>query len=211
MGGNTFLQVFLIIQVFILGALVTMAINHYLTHIKPNKKESSEDHTPQLIKPIELPQEAKDRLLSASQAQFEAAVHQSAEQLQSNLAATNGQINELVMRLATDVVSSELDRYKKDLAELQKKTEADMSGISAEVSKHQEDIKAKISQELESEKQKLIKQIDTKLADAVGSFLLEALGHNIDLGSQSSYLLSLLEEHKAEFIKEVGSESQPTG
>ena len=57
-----------------------------------------------------------------------------------------------------------------------------------------------------AEKQQLIAQIDTKLADAVTSFLVETLGHNVDLGAQSDYLISVLDEHKAEFTKRVTDE-----
>jgi hypothetical protein len=85
-----------------------------------------------------------------------------------------------------------------------------MGGISAEVSKHEQEMKAKITQELEAEKERMLKQIDVKLGDAVGSFLVETLGHNVDLGSQTAYLAALLEEHKAEFAKEVkGSDNEP--
>jgi hypothetical protein len=211
MAGNTSLQIFLLIQVFILGALVAVAAMHYLTNLKPGKKEQTTEPAQQLIKPIDLPQESKEKLIRDSQAQFEVAVERSAAQLQKSLVATNDQINDLVMRLATDVVSNELEHYKADIAALHEQTKADMSGISAEVSKHQEELKAQIKQELEAEKQRLISQIDTKLADAMGSFLLEALGHNVDLGSQSTYLLQMLEEHKADFMKEVGNENQPAG
>ena len=75
------------------------------------------------------------------------------------------------------------------------------------MAKHQAELKAKMATEIEAEKQQLIKQTDTKLADAVASFLTETLGRNIDLGNQTEYLVSLLEEHKAEFIKEVGDEA----
>jgi hypothetical protein len=54
-----------------------------------------------------------------------------------------------------------------------------------------------------AEKQKMIELMDTKLADAVGSFLVETLQHNIDLGAQTAYLTAQLEEHKAELVKGV--------
>jgi hypothetical protein len=82
-----------------------------------------------------------------------------------------------------------------------------MGGVSQEVAKHESEVKAKITQELEADKQRLIQQIDTKLADAVGSFLVEALGNNVDLGSQNAYLAQLLEEHKGEFKKEVSADA----
>jgi antitoxin component of RelBE/YafQ-DinJ toxin-antitoxin module len=81
-----------------------------------------------------------------------------------------------------------------------------MGVIREEVAKYEETIKARIDQELTAERQKLVTQIDTKLADAVASFLNETLQHNVDLGGQTEYLLSMLEEHKADFIREVGSD-----
>ena len=61
-------------------------------------------------------------------------------------------------------------------------------------------------QELAAEKEQLAKLMDTKLADAVASFLMETLPHNVDLGAQSAYLTSMLEEHKAELVREVAGE-----
>jgi peroxiredoxin len=104
-------------------------------------------------------------------------------------------------------VSGELDRYRQDLAKLHEQAHANIVGISQEVAKHEEEVKSKITQELETEKQRLLSQIDTKLADAVGSFLLEALGKNVDLGSQNVFLMQMLEEHKSDFVQEVKNES----
>ncbi len=129
-------------------------------------------------------------------------------QLQQDLTDTSQQINTLIKRLATDVVSSELEHYRTDLEKLHEQADKDITGIKNQIDGHQAELKDRVAQELEDEKQRLIKQIDTKLADAVGSFLLETLQHNVDLGSQSDYLIAVLEEHKADFIKEVSDETQ---
>jgi predicted outer membrane protein len=210
MTVGTLLQILLFLQVFVMGALAAIAWRYAYAHFKPAQTEHRQEAN-QPLEPIELPAEVKAHLLQASRAQFEEAVKNAASQLQIDLDSTNGQINELIMRLATEMVSAELARYKAELERLQNEVQTDMSGISAEVKKHEEELKAKITEELEAEKQRLIKQIDTKLADAVGSFLTETLQHNVDLGSQSAYLVQMLEEHKDEFIKEVGSEDQPAG
>jgi uncharacterized protein YaaR (DUF327 family) len=212
MAGSTILQIFLFLQVFLIGALSVVAWRHARAHFSHAPHES-EQHPTDVAPAVELPQAVKERLLNASQEQFEAAVKNSAAQLKDNLEYTNQQINDLVMRLATEVVSSELERYKEELAALQGQAKADMGSIRTEITKHEDELKAKMAQEIDAEKQRLIKQIDTKLADAVGSFLSETLQHNIDLGSQSAYLVAMLEEHKADFIKEVGNETenQPTG
>jgi hypothetical protein len=210
---STLLQIVLFVQVFAMGVLAAVAWRHAYAHFRPGAEHEHEheSHAPNVPVPIELSTEAKARLQKAAEAQFVAAVNNSAGQLQNDLVSTNGQINDLVMRLATDVVSSELEHYKTELSKLQTQAAADMSGVRVEVTKHEEELKAKMAQEIEAEKQKLLKQIDTKLADAVGSFLTETLQHNIDLGTQSAYLVQMLEEHKADFVKEVGSEDKSAG
>jgi flagellar biosynthesis/type III secretory pathway protein FliH len=211
---TTFLQIFLMLNVFILGVLAVFAAQHARAHYKPQRKQNSMI-TPEKAQPhpfdVHLTPEAKERLVQASMEQFQQVLNQSAGKLQGDLGVTTSHINNLVLRLASEIVSGELEHYRSELSQLHEKTNSDMSGIRTEVAQHQSEIEAKMTQEVEAEKQKLLKQIDTKLGDAVASFLLEALQHNVDLGSQSAYLVAMLEEHKADFIKEVGNEVQPAG
>ena len=203
MSGETFLQILIYLQVFIIGILATIAFRHAKAH----RTESREPETPLVAHPsIELPADVKQRLLQASEAQFQQVLKQSAGQLQGDLQISAGQINNLVNHLAAEIVSGELERYRLELSRLSQQANAEMGGIRTEVAKHQAEIKAKLDQEMAAEKQWLLQQIDTKLADAVGSFLTETLQHNVDLGNQNAYLVSMLEEHKADFIKEVSDE-----
>jgi len=207
------LQIFLYLQVFTMGVFAAIAVRHAREHFRPSQREPEIVTNPaqaaSSTEPMQLPREVKERLLQSSQAQFETVVKNSAAKLQEELGYTNSQVNDLVMRLATDVVNNELQHYKSELAKLQSQVAVEMGGVRYEVAKHQEELKAKMAQEIETEKQRLLKQIDTKLADAVGSFLSETLGHNVDLGSQSSYLIAMLEQHKDDFKKEVSDENRP--
>lgn len=208
------LQTFLYIQVFILGVLVALAARFaYHAFFKHPTEQSGKQRgvTPQAYIDLDLPSDVKQRLLHESQAQFESAVRNSATHLQHNLDTSSEEINNLIKNLAADVVQNELQRFHKQLGQLEEQTEAEMGSIKSEIAKHQEELKAKLAQDIEIEKKMLIRQIDTKLADAVSSFLLETLQHNVDLGNQNAYLISMLEEHKGDFIKEVGQdEHQPT-
>lgn len=211
MSGDTLFQIYLYLQIFVMGALAAVAARYAYIHFKSAPAASRPETTPALHQDEYLPPALKEHLVQASQEKFKTVLNNSATQLQQGLEVTNGHINNLVLRLATEIVSGELERYRSDLDKLHKQARENMSGISEEVAKHKAEVEAKMAQEIEAEKQRLIKQIDTKLADAMGSFLTEAIQHNVDLGSQSAYLVSLLEEHKADFIKEVGSEDKVAG
>jgi DNA anti-recombination protein RmuC len=205
--ANILLQIFLYLNVFIIGALVVIAAQHANAHFRPAKHEPENPQPAPTNEP--LPAAVKEHLLQVSQDQFQTTLHHSINHLQHNLDDTTEQINNLIKRLATEVVSSELEHYRTNLARLHEQAEKDLGGIKQEVDAYQTELRAQVAQELETEKQRLIKQIDTKLADAVGSFLLETLQHNVDLGSQAAYLTAMLEEHKADFIQEVADEAQP--
>jgi len=116
---------------------------------------------------------------------------------------TADRINKLLEHLGTEVIGNELESYRQELVELRKKAVEDVSSIKAGIAKHESELKLNLIQEMEAEKAMLVQQLDTKLADAVSSFLIETLQHNVDLGAQSAYLAAQLEEHKADFKKEV--------
>jgi hypothetical protein len=208
MTATTFLQIILFINVFIMGVLITTAVRHAKAHFRPPPPPKEEPQP--FVTNVTLPAAIKDRLLQASQVEFQTAISHSADRLQQELGSTSEQINNLIRKLVTDIVSSELEHYRAEFTELHKQTVATMGTVKQSIDGHQAELKAQLAQEMEAEKQRLLKQIDTKLSDAVGSFLIETLGHNVDLGSQSAYLTGMLEEHKAEFMKEVGDETPTT-
>jgi hypothetical protein len=206
MSSDTVLQIFIYLQIFAAGVVAAFLARYAYDHYKaPARSEHHQELPPNIT--VDLPHDVRERLTQASEKQFQDILGQSAGKLQQDLGVTTGHINNLVLRLASEIVSKELERYAQDLTKLHEQAETNMGGISQEVAKHEADVKAKITQELETEKQRLLKQIDTKLADAVGSFLVSALGNNVDLGSQNAYLAQLLEEHKDEFKKEVAADA----
>ena len=204
MTDNIFLLVFLIINVFILGMLAVVATKHAKAHFRPDRHEQ-ETQQPAIF---DLPADVKEHLAHDSQAQFKSVVTHSSAELARQLQDSSAQINALIKDFATDIVEQEMKRYREELDRLRERADAEMGGLRAEMAKHETELKAKMAAEVEAEKQRLIKQIDSKLADAVASFLTETLQHNVDLGNQTEYLVSMLEEHKAEFIKEVGDEAR---
>lgn len=195
------LLVFLGVDVFIIGLLTPLVYRHAHAHFKPEKHAADK---PQLSAAT------KEQMLHNSEVQLQKALDHSVDVLQHDLDKSSEQINSLVTRFAGVIVGDEMERYRAELSKLHKQAEADMSGIKQEIAGHQVEIEAKFAQELELEKQRLISQIDTKLGDAVGSFLIETLQHNVDLGNQADYLVAMLEEHKDDFKQEVaGGKAQP--
>lgn len=212
-----FLQIFLLVNVFLIGALTAVAIRHAYAHFRPAHHEEEKPHhiTPPTA---HLPPAVRDQLLHTAKANFQVVLERSADQLQHSLDSTTVQLNKQLEKLGTKIIEDETERYHTTLDLLRKQAETAINGAQSEITQHQTDLQAKLVEhqakveaeltaKMTAEHQQLMQQIDTKLADAVTSFLFETLQHNVDLGAQSSYLTAMLEEHKDELTKGVKNES----
>lgn len=230
MTGQTLLQLFLYLNVFLVGAAVAIGLQHAYAHFRPPHPHPDADkpHPPATTAPGgHLPPAVKERILQTSQANFQAVLDRSAADLQHDLRATSAELNKLLDKLGSQIVNSEMVRFRSQLDQLREQAETAIGGAQAGISQHQAELKAKLEAEeanlraklaeelaaekqalvgqMAAEQQRLVQQIDTKLADAVASFLMETLQHNVDLGAQSQYLTAMLEEHKADFKRELES------
>ena len=211
MSASTFLELFLFVDIFCIGALAALAAEHAYAHFHP-RRSILQSSPIRLNMPdvAEIPETVRNQMLQEAEAHFQNALNQLASQLQHDLGTTATAINKLLGQLGAKVVGDELERYRVELGELRKQAEDGIGTIRVGLATHEAELKASMAAEIEQEKQRLLKQIDTKLADAVTSFLLETLQHNIDLGAQSAYLTAMLEEHKDDFAKEVADEAPAT-
>jgi len=217
------MQIFLLLNVFVLGGAVFVAIEHVWLHFHPR-----EEIDPAQPSGVHLPMAVKERLLRVAETDYEKVLEDSVGDFHGELEGTTKEINTQLSKLSDDIIAEEMDRYKKTLDELRGQAEQARSGAQSEIEKHQLELEALITerqkaletkfverhtaleQQAEAEiltmKQSYVDRIDKRLADAVTSFLSETLQYNADLGAQESYLLSELEKHKSELINEVSDE-----
>ena len=212
----TLLQIFLFTNVLIIGALTAIGVKHAIAHFRPQPEDHKPTHPAD--KGAKLPREVKEHLLKTAQTNFQNVLDHSAVELQRDLKVTAVQLNRRLDKLGMQMINDEMQLYHTSLEELRKQAEANIMAAQTEIDAHQADIKAKLAerqaeleaemkQQVAEEKKLLIEQLDTKLADAVASFLSETLGHNVDLGAQSAYLTAMLDQHKQEIIKGVVDEA----
>lgn len=199
---TTLLEAFLIFDVFIAGALAATALRHAYAHFRPH---AGGDHDQPIIGG-HLPPAVREKLLAEAQANFEAVLRSTTRDLQKDLAETAEEIKKHVEQTGNEARDKEIAHYKATLAELQNKTQENVKDMDKDLAGQKAELRAKLAEEMATEKKKLLEAIDTKLADAVASFLSETLGHDVDLGAQAPYLTRMLEEHKSDFASEVAGE-----
>lgn len=203
---NTYLLIFLLLDVFLAGALAATALRHAYAHFRPEEHDLEKVHKP-VTQNNHLPPAVREKLLEEAETHFRAVLDRTAKNLEHDLEHTAGQIEKRVGKLGSEAEDEELQHYKATVDELQDKTKTDLRDIDKELAEQKAELKAQFAEDMAAEKQRLLQQLDTKLADAVASFLLETMQHNVDLGAQSAYLTAMLEEHKEEIIREVGDET----
>lgn len=214
--SSIFLQIFLIANVFAMGVLANIAVRHANAHFNPKKTETHKAN-PQ-NQAVHLPNDVKEKLLQSAQVRFQSVLNHSANDLEHNLGATAEQLGKKIDKLSNEIIDVEMKRYQETLEQLRKQTESSIAGAQTEIINHQNDLKTKLTdrqeqlekemvERVKAEEQLLIRSMETKLGDAVASFLSETLQHNVDLGAQSSYLIATLEEHKQELTKGISDET----
>jgi F0F1-type ATP synthase membrane subunit b/b' len=202
---NTYLLIFLLFDVFLAGVIAATALRHALAHFRPHEHDLEKSHA--AAQSTHLPPAVREKLLEEAEASFRSVVNHAAKDLQKDLDDTAEDIKKQIGKLGDEAEDKEMEHYKATVVQLQDKTKDDLASIDKELADQKAELKAKFAEDMAAEKQRLLTQIDTKLGDAVASFLTETLQHNVDLGAQSAYLTAMLEEHKAEFAKEVDDAS----
>lgn len=199
---TTLLQAFLIFDVFLAGAIAATALRHAYAHFRPHAHGDD-----RLSLGGHLPRAVREKLLTEAQTNFESVLRAATRDLQKDLADTAVDIKKQIEETGNEARDKEIAHYKATLAELQNKSQEDVADMDKDLAAQKAELRAKLAEEMAAEKKKLLDAIDTKLADAVASFLAETLGRDVDLGSQTAYLTRMLEEHKADFAREVSGES----
>lgn len=204
---NIFLLIFLLVDVFVAGVLAATAMRHGLAHFRPHKHDL-EKHL-SAGQTAHLPPALRQQLLDAAQADFQAVLKRAAKDLEHDLTDTSADIKKSLGKLEADTAGKEQAHYQDMLTKLTTQTEGDVQNLHQTMTNSTAELKAKLAEEVAAEKQRLLQQIDNRLGDAVSSFLLETMQHEIDLGAQTPYILKTLEAHKEELKKEVadGSDS----
>lgn len=214
------LQTFIYLNLFLAGAALAIALRYGYEHfvskrdpyvVNGSRKEPG-NHTE------DLSDMARSHLMHEAEATFKGILENAAGELQDDLKSTADGVTYRLKDLGGEIVELELKRYKESLENIRNTSETSIGLAIAEVTKHQDELKVLLTRrqkELEAtlgldmlaEKQRLTAELNKKLSGAVTAFLVETLGHNVDLGAQSTYLTQTLEAHKAELLKEIADES----
>ena len=138
-GGILWLQIFILVNVFLLGIIGTVAFMHYRSHLHPEapvKKKAL---------PM-LPLDARQRLIDEAEDDYAKVLHKSAAAFEKDLESTSSQLSEQLAKIGTAIVTDEMDRYKSELTSMRDETAKKIGTSSAEIETHQTELRAQLTE-----------------------------------------------------------------
>ena len=202
---NSLLQIFLYLDVFIIGAVFAVALRHGIAHYRPAELPAKQPKDKAEANHLSLAM--RQKLIEQSSDKFKLIIDHSAKQLEQELAMTGERINITVKKLAADIVTKELEGFQTMFRQYQERAVKELEDTKTKTDLLTDQLQSQAQAAAIAEQQRLLDLIDNRLSDSVMSFLVEAMQHEVDLGSQSDYLIKLLETHKDEFKQAVQDEA----
>lgn len=180
-GGTIGLQIFLLVNVFVVGILVAFAIQNARAHFKPEQQVEGEKKD----LPI-LPHETRTRIIEEAEEDYQEILHKSAVELEKNLEATTSRLSTEIDKMGDGIMRDELERYREGLEQLRQETQASIGTAQAEIKKHQEDMREKFT-----ERQM---EMDRKLSQYEGELQAKLAARNTEIEVE-------FQEKRAEYAK----------
>lgn len=151
LGGALWLQIVILVNVFLVGVVGTVAIMHYRAHLHPEEPANKKKSLPML------PLDVRQRLIEEAEDGYEKVLKKSTASFESDLESTASGLSAQLAKIGTAIVEDEMGRYKSELATMRDETTKKIGSSSAEIDSHQAELRAQLA-----EKQAAM---DTKLAE----------------------------------------------
>lgn len=157
------LQVFLVINVFILGIVVTVAILHAREnkHAKNPSKQSNNDSTV-------LPAGLRERMLENAIGDYQQIIDDSRKDLKANLDATINELNQQIEKTSRQIVDEGMQQYRGTMKQIGSEASEDIDEATKDVVEYQEKLKRKLAEKQAEFDEKLSlyrTALDAKLAE----------------------------------------------
>ncbi len=201
---DIFLQIFLLVNVFLIGVGAAIGTRHLYAHYRP-QPEVKKAPTPEQT--VRLSAQTREQLIKEAEDTYRATLTKTTTTLVKDLEQTATALNLDLQKVGTKIIDEQLLNFKQTLEKIHTETQVATKSATDDIVTTQAEAKLKMETEIQAEKTRLLEQIDTKLADSVVAFLIETLQHDVDLGAQTKYLTKMLEEHKADFSGRINNES----
>lgn len=150
-----------------------------------------------------LDEKAMQHIESQITEQFDQVIHDAAKRLRQSLNQTLSKVEQEVNNELAGVSTEEFSAYRKSVAALTKQNNDQLASLQKDFDTWRQSFSAQLDQTIAQERARNAEELDRRINDVVSSYLLEALGNNVDLGAQAPYIMKSLEAHKEDIKKDI--------
>ena len=175
---DLFLQLFLALNLFVLGIVVTLTIQHWRA---PRRQKTAPAPSK---KAVGLSSEERERLARQLEANFQRLLGSSSAELEKDLEDTTARLRDRFRAISSDISSEELEQYHSTLNELQEQAKHTLGGLQSAVAQHQSDLTKKLGErqaELEAALAKRGAQLEAELNERQAELEANLMRHTLEL------------------------------
>ncbi|HSH55210.1 MAG TPA: hypothetical protein VK983_00115 [Candidatus Limnocylindrales bacterium] len=201
--------VVLIIALGILAAiLIYVTVENTILHKHHAKgKGGAKDIAGSVDKQIDqiFNDEFREELRNRGRLHFEKIIGENAMFLQQDLRLTTSQLNEYMKSEITRKLKEEFTKYEESIMDAKQLAVDSIEKTNTAIDEQRTILGEQLTKQVAEEKAHLINRFETDMATVINHYVLAAIGTQIDLSNQLGFIISELEAHKKEIIKDIAN------
>ncbi len=172
---------------------------------KDPKKNAIDDLTDQAKEDVEhiFNDEFREELRNRGRLHFERIIGENAMFLQQDLRLTTSQLNDYMKNEVTRVLKEEFSKYEESINDAKQLAIDSIQKTQDTIEQQRELLSAQLTEQLTAEKSRNLERFESRMADVVNHYVLEAVGDQIDMSEQLEFILSQLEMNKDAIMRDI--------
>jgi F0F1-type ATP synthase membrane subunit b/b' len=195
----------------IIGVLVVAALAIIWYALAPKKKPTKhtvkgtyEDQAKSDVEHI-FNDEFREELRNRGRLYFEKIINENAMFLQQDLQATTSQLNDYIKREITQKLQEEFVKYEQTIRDANQIALRSIDKTNTTLETESQVLSDQLKTEFSNEKARLVKRFEENMAEIVNYYIVSAIGSQVDLNDQLSFIISDLQANKDEIVKDINN------
>ncbi len=147
----------------------------------------------------------REELRNRGRLHFEKIIGENAMFLQQDLRLTTSQLNEYMKTEITRKLKEEFAKYEESIMDAKQLAVDSIEKTSAVIEEQRQMLGKQLEDQVAAEKQQLMSRFEADMARVVNHYVLAAIGDQIDMSDQMSYIIGELEANKKEIMEDIAN------
>lgn len=188
-------QLFLVVNALIFGAVIVLAVQHFRAH---QHQKRHQDPTGELLS-----ESTRKKLAQDTEREYQAILTQSSKSFSREVETIASSLRVTLAKISKEITTAEMERYQTQLAELRTKAQGSIGAAIAEIEQHQIELKQQLAERKKTIDEELAHQstlIAETFADHQSSIKTTFETQHLDLQQQQVALNKQLLSHQDEIV-----------